>query len=164
MSQVLQFLGQLAHALARPPQGRLRVPPRHRFHQSFQVFAQAGILVHVALAPASDPSDPSLSRSLPLPQFLHPVGDDLPRQPRRSRHHGNPSPAQFHGFVGREEPACSFIEFSRESLVSLLDLFFFFHAQSLQQIPSFYKYYSLTTPNWLKGQGGWKKQAFVGML
>src|SRR6266446_3036189 len=146
MSQVLQFLGQLAHALARPPQWRLRVSPRHRLHQSFQVLAQAGVLAHVALAPASNPSDPSLSRSLPLPQFLHPVHDDLPRQPRRSRHHGNPSPAQCHGFVGREEPPCPFIQFSRESLVSLLDLFFFFHVESLQQILSLYKYYSLTTP------------------
>ena len=57
---LLQFLGQLAHTLARPPQRRLRVSPRHRLHQPFQILAQTRILAHRALASASFPADPPL--------------------------------------------------------------------------------------------------------
>src|SRR5208283_923500 len=35
--------GQLPHALARPPQGRFRIPTRHRFHQSLQIPLQARV-------------------------------------------------------------------------------------------------------------------------
>jgi hypothetical protein len=41
----LLFFGQLAHALTRPPQGRLRVSPRHRLHQLLQILTELGVRI-----------------------------------------------------------------------------------------------------------------------
>src|SRR5260370_186948 len=84
MALVRQFLGQLAQALARPTQRRLRVSPRQRFHQPFQILDQTGILAHRFLASASSSPNLSFSRSPCLLQFFDSMADGLARETRRS--------------------------------------------------------------------------------
>lgn len=127
MSQVLQFLGQLAHALARPAQRRFRISPRHWLDQSFEILAQARIFAHVTLASASFSPDSSLAYLGPLLQFLDPLADDRPGEPSRSRDHRNPSPSDCQRLASCQQSPGPFIQFCRDSLVSLLDLFFSFH-------------------------------------
>ena len=79
-----QFLGQLAHTLARPAQRRLWVSTRHRFHQPLQILAQAGILAHRGLTPPSCAPDPSFTKLSPLLQFLDPMADGLAGESCRS--------------------------------------------------------------------------------
>src|SRR6266567_8136632 len=122
-----QFLGQLAHTLARPAQRRLRVAPRYWLHQTFQVLGEMRILASRCLATASDPANPSLTRSFLILQLFDPLTDDLPRQTRRPRHRRDPSPSYRHGFAGSQVPTRPFIQFPGHSLVSLLDLFFSLH-------------------------------------
>ena len=43
MALLLQRLGQSSHALAGPPQRRLRIPPRRRFDQRLEICAQARV-------------------------------------------------------------------------------------------------------------------------
>src|SRR5258708_15297102 len=77
VAMLTQFVGQLAHTLARPTQRRLWVSARHWLYHPLQVLPQARILALRFLASASDPSDPSFTRSSPLLQFLDPVADGL---------------------------------------------------------------------------------------
>src|SRR5713226_4948936 len=127
MAQALQFLGQLAYTLARPAQGRFWVSPRHWLDQSFQILAQARIFADVTLASASFSPDSPLAHLGPLLQFLDPLADDPPGKPGRSRDHRNPSPPDRQRLAGCQQSPRPFIQFCRDSLVSLLDLFFSVH-------------------------------------
>src|SRR5512144_498180 len=49
----LEFLGQLADALAGPSQGGFRVAAGDRIDQAFQVAAERGVRIHSPLAAAS---------------------------------------------------------------------------------------------------------------
>jgi hypothetical protein len=51
--RALEFGGQLPHALASPPQRRLRVTASHRFHQRLQIALEGGVLVNGSLSPGS---------------------------------------------------------------------------------------------------------------
>src|SRR5216684_7732215 len=127
MPQLLQLLGQLAHALARPAQGRFWISPRYWLDQSFEILAQARILAHVTLASPSCSTDSSLANLGPLLQLLDPLADDRPGKPGRSRDHRNPSPSDRQRLAGCQQSPRPFIQFCRDSLVSLLDLFFSVH-------------------------------------
>ena len=63
----------------------------------------------------------------PLLQFLDPLADDRPRESSRSRDHRNPSPSDRQRLAGCQQSPRPFIQFCRDSLVSLLDLFFSVH-------------------------------------
>ena len=132
MAHTLQFLGQLAHTLARPAQRRFRISSRYWLHQPLQVRAELGVFAHVAFASPSFATNSSLLRlAFPL-QFLDPITDHLSRQPGRSRHGRDPSPTKRQRFVGGEETARPLREFSGYPHVALLDFFFLCHAsQSL---------------------------------
>ena len=53
MAHPLQGPGQLAHALRRPTQWRLRIARRRRLHQPFEIREQGRIFVQGALPPAA---------------------------------------------------------------------------------------------------------------
>ncbi len=86
-----QFRGQPADALARPAQGRLRIPARGRLDQRLQVRDQRRILLDRPLAPAARAADPA-GRQRPRParrQLLRPDPNGPPGHaggPRDQRH------------------------------------------------------------------------------
>jgi hypothetical protein len=73
MLQPCQFGGQLADALARPPQRRFRIAPRSRFQQPLQIGLQRAILVHGLLPAATLAADATRSKRCGILQF----GDTL---------------------------------------------------------------------------------------
>src|SRR6266568_742335 len=128
MAHTLQFLGQLAHTLARPAQRRFRISSRDRLHQPLQVRAELGVFAHVAFASPSFATDsPLLRLDSPL-QFLDPIADHLSRQLGRSGHDRNPSPTERQRFVSSERTARPLREFSGYPQVALLDFLFLCHA------------------------------------
>src|SRR5947209_3844100 len=76
---------------------------------------------------------PPFLRTRPSPTLapscssLIPLADDRTGEPSRSRDHRNPSPSDRQRLAGCQQSPGSFIEFGRDSLVSLLDLFFSVH-------------------------------------
>src|SRR5690242_5433294 len=118
----LEFLGQLADALARPSQGRLRVASGRRADQSLQVGAEGSVGLHDPLAAASWPSDAAGCRGVGGLQLVQARGDGTPRDPRGS---GYPSYATTTdgGRLGSGgKPPCPFIQERGELLESGSDL------------------------------------------
>src|SRR5262249_31369926 len=88
-----ELLGQLADALARPPQGRLWVAPGHRVDQPLQIGAECRVGFYGPLAAASWPPDAAGAQVVGGLQLVHPRGDGAPRDPRGAGDPGDASPA-----------------------------------------------------------------------
>src|SRR6516162_5612093 len=86
---LLQRLGQSAHALAGPPQRRLRIPPRRRFDQRLEIGAQDRVPDNRGLASRAGSSNPS--RWFVLGQFLQTPPDRARCYTGCHRHCGNPT-------------------------------------------------------------------------
>src|SRR3954462_5569875 len=77
-----KLLGQLADALARPSQGRIRVASRHRVDQPLQIGAERGVGLHGLLATASGASDTARAQVVGGLRLVKARGEGTPRDPR----------------------------------------------------------------------------------
>src|SRR3974377_1536483 len=105
---LLQRLGQSAHALAGPPQRRLRIPPRRRFDQRLEIRAQARVLDNRGLA--SRPGSPNPSRWFVLRQFPQTPPDCTRRHAASHRHRGNATITGSKRLRRRDQPTAPFVE------------------------------------------------------
>src|SRR3954465_8548211 len=86
-----EFLRQLAHALARPPQRRFRIATRHWIDEPVQIFRQSRVLVDSSLSSRTFPPNSSvgrahLTRCFPPFQLLHSLSNGSTRHARRTGH------------------------------------------------------------------------------
>jgi len=126
---------QLAHALAGPAQGRLRVPPRRRLDQPLQVRPHARIFLDRRLAPASRPADtPRCGDGARPAEFLDPHLDDFARQTRGARHGRNPAPADGQGLRRRHGAPPPFVQCPCHARVALFDPLLSLHPSSLRDV------------------------------
>ena len=104
----LQRLRQAAHALASPPQRRLRITACRRLDQRFEIGEQRRVLEDRSLAPSSRSPDP-LGR-LVLRQFLQTAPDRARCNPGRHRDRRDPSITRGERLCRRDQTATPFIE------------------------------------------------------
>src|ERR1700752_584820 len=104
----LQRLRQTAHALAGPPQRRLRITAGRRLDQGFKVGEQRRVLGNRRLSPRSRPPNPF--RRLILRQFLQAPPDSARRNPRRHCDRRDPTITRGEGPRRCDQTTASFIE------------------------------------------------------
>ena len=95
MALSLQLRRQMAHALARPAQRRLRIASRGRLDQLLQVAQQCRVFIPRALPSAAGFANPARSaRAGGLAQLRQPSSNRVPRHPGRARDDRDASRAQ----------------------------------------------------------------------
>ena len=105
---LLQRRGQSAHALAGPPQRRLRIAPRRRFDQRLEIRDQCRVLDDRRLASRSRPPNPL--RRFVLRQFLQTPPDRARRHARCHRHRGNAAISRSKRLGRRDQTTAPFVE------------------------------------------------------
>jgi hypothetical protein len=112
----LQRLRQAAHALAGPPQRRLRITARRRFDQGLEIGEQLWVLGDRSLASrARSPNPlrrarPRESRRLVLRQFFQAPPDRARRNPGRHRDRRDPAITRGECLRRRDQTTAPFIE------------------------------------------------------
>src|SRR3984893_12219327 len=104
----LQRLRQAAHALAGPPQRRLRITAGRRLDQRLEIWEQRRVLANRRLAPRSRPPNPL--GGLVLRQFLQASSDRARRYPGRHRHRRDPPITHRERLGRRDQATAPFIE------------------------------------------------------
>ncbi len=100
---------QLCLALARPPQGRHRIPARHRLDQDHQCFGEPRLDLLDAGSPGTRPTNAPRKRDA-LRQLPTPIADRLARQTCGRRHDCIAAVPQRRRFRRRPQPAPALIE------------------------------------------------------
>jgi len=94
-----QFGSQMAHTFARPTQGGLRITPRHRLDELFEIPSHASVGLDGLLPSAAWTADTSWGCTrLGSSQFFDPVLNDRARQAGGPGDSGDPTPADGEGF------------------------------------------------------------------
>src|SRR6202047_3831302 len=104
----LQRLRQAAHALAGPPQRRLRITAGRRLDQRLEIWEQRRVLANRRLAPRSRPPNPL--GGLVLRQFLQASSDRARRYPGRHRHRRDPPITRGERLGRRDQTTTPFIK------------------------------------------------------
>src|SRR6266446_9575626 len=104
----LQRLRQAAHALARPPQRRLRITACRWFDQGLQIGEQRRVFGDRSLASRSRPPNPF--GRLVLRQFLQTAPDRARRNSGGQRHRRDPAITRGEGLRRRDQTTAPFIE------------------------------------------------------
>ena len=110
----LQRGRQVAQAQAGPAQGRHRAAPLGGRHQSQQGAQQPRVTLHQRLAPAAFPAHPAALQRFALVQLAQAASNGAGRDPRRTRHRGNPAMARRTRLTGRKQPATPLVQVRRQ--------------------------------------------------
>src|SRR4051794_7465979 len=122
-----EFLCQLAHALARPPQRRFRIATRHWTDEPVQIFRQSRVLVDSSLSSRTFPPNSSVGRShltrcFPPFQLLHSLSNGSTRHPPRPGHGRDSSLAGSPALGCCDQAAHPFVQKSRKRTEPPLDV------------------------------------------
>src|SRR5216683_2861117 len=140
----LERLGQLAHALARPAQRRLRIASTGRLHQPIQVISQSGVDHHHGLASPTRSTDATLADSHfgPL-HFADPLLNRRPRHPCCSRHHNLATASNGQRLRRYHQSPYTLVHHTSERLVALPNTSLIHHPATLPFCTTYY----VTVPN-----------------
>ena len=126
-----QLRSEPPHALARPAQRRLWIPPCGRLHQRFEIREQGRVVLDSPLAASASAAAPPLAaawygRRLTT-QLLDTRLDRRPRQACRLGHHTDSAASQPHGLRRRPQPPSRLVQDRAQRLELFGDWQVIFH-------------------------------------
>src|SRR4051794_1812116 len=128
MAHPPQLLRQLPHALARPPQWRLRVSTGHWLDQAVAILAKRRIRVNRAFPTAARSPNADRPGRRPTAELLDPLADHAPRHTGRTRHRTRSAPTDRQRFTRRQQPTRPLIEMPGQQRKPSLDRLYLCHA------------------------------------
>jgi hypothetical protein len=114
-------LGQVALALADPPQRRLRVASNGRLDQLAKGVEQSRLLVRGRLAPGAGTANPIPEHIPAGAQFAEPTANRAARNPGRRRHRLEAAPACRRDLAGQNQSTAALVEKRRQTVKPPLD-------------------------------------------
>ena len=114
----LQALAELAQALARPLQGRLRITAASGLDQRAQIVQQARIGHAERLAPTAYPAHPAFRHILPA-QFSQSAANGAASKTCRPHHRSDPAVPSRYRLGGTKTATAALVQLRREHLETL---------------------------------------------